>query len=148
MNHFHFAIASIVDANTGNGLVQHGSRIDYAAAASYGRRIRSKSILALLQQVKARLSAALASIRERQAEKRNLRRIAGLNDHMLEDIGISRGDVMALKMGLTDLRQLDAQRCSKHSMTRLQRSASTSDVGSKVGREAFNEAIFAKARCA
>ena len=99
MNYLQFAIASIVDANTGNGLVHGGSKIDYAAAASHGHEIRSKSIVALLGQVKLRLSSAIAAIRERQAQKRNVHRLAGLNDHILEDIGLSRGDVIALQLG-------------------------------------------------
>jgi len=148
MNYFQFAIASIVDANTGHGLVYNTDKIDYAAAASHGREIRSKSIVALLGQVKRRLSNAIASIRERQAQKRNLRRLAGLNDHILEDIGISRGDVIALQMGQIDLRQLEAQRFKKRSATRLHPAATTRSVGNTVRRNALNEAVFARAKCA
>ena len=148
MSYFQFAIASIVDANTGNGLVHSTNRIDYAAAASHGRAIRAKSIVALFGLVKRRLSNVIASIRERQAQKRNLRRLAGLNDHILEDIGISRGDVIALQMGQIDLQQLEAQRFKKRSATRLHPAATTRSVGNTVRRNALNEAVFARAKCA
>ena len=144
MNYFHFAIASLVDANTGHGLVHNTDKIDYAAAASHGREIRAKSVVALLGQVKRRLSKATASIRERHAQKRNLHRLARLNDHILEDIGISRSDVIALQMGQIDVRQLEARRVKNFSATRLLPAAITRSVGNTIRRNAFNEAIFAK----
>jgi len=148
MNYFQFAIASIVDANTGHGLVHNENKIDYAAAASHGRRIRAKSILALFAQVKHRLSQAIASIRERQAEKRKIRQLANLNDHILEDIGITRGDVIALQMGQIDTRQLEAQRSRKSAATHLQHGATVHRVGDTVRHNALNEAVFARAKCA
>ncbi|MCP4765477.1 MAG: DUF1127 domain-containing protein [Gammaproteobacteria bacterium] len=148
MNYFQFAIASIVDANTGNGLVHSNSNIDYAAAASHGRAIRSKSIVALLGQVKRRLSNAITSIHDHQAQKRNLRRLAGLNDHILEDIGFSRGDIIALQMGQIDLRQLEARRVKNRRATRLPPAATNRSVGNTIHRSAFNEAVFARAKCA
>ena len=148
MNYFQFAIASIVDANTGNGLVHSGNRIDYAAAASHGREIRSKSIVALFGLAKHRLSKAIASIRERQAGKRNLRRLAALNDHILEDIGISRGDVIALQMGQIDLRQLEARRVKNRSATRFHRARTIRSVENTIRHNALNEAVFARAKCA
>jgi len=148
MNYFQFAIASIVDANTGNGLVHSGNRIDYAATASHGREIRAKSIVALLGLVKRRLSKAVVSFRNRQAQKRNLRRLAGLNDYILEDIGLSRGDVIAAQMGQIDLQQLEAQRGKKRTATRLRPAATSRSVGNTIRRNALNEAAFVGAKCA
>ena len=148
MNYFHFAIASLVDANTGHGLVHNTDKIDYAAAASHGRQIRASSIVALPGQVKRRLSKAIASIRERHAQKRYLRRLAGLNDHILEDIGMSRGDVIALQLGQIDLRQLEVRRAKNRSASSLLPAAITGSVGNTIRRNAFNEAVFARAKCA
>ena len=148
MNYFHFAIASIVDANTGHGLVHNTDKIDYATAASHGREIRANSIAALLGHVKRRLSQAIVSIRERHAQKRNLHQLVRLNDHILEDIGISRGDVIGLQMGQIDLRQLEARRVKSRSATRLLPAAITRSVGNTIRRNAFNEAVFTRAKCA
>ncbi|MCP4332050.1 MAG: DUF1127 domain-containing protein [Gammaproteobacteria bacterium] len=148
MNYLQFAIASIVDTNTGHGLVHSDNKIDYAAAASRGHEIRSKSIVALLGQVKLRLSNAIAAICDRQRQKQNLRRLAGLNDHILEDIGISRGDVIAAQMGQIDLHQLQAQRAKNHTSTRFRRAATSRNVGDTIRRNAFNEAVFTRAKCA
>ena len=46
MKLFQFAVASIVDANTGNGLLHSGGRIDYTAAEHHGRAIRAKTVAA------------------------------------------------------------------------------------------------------
>jgi uncharacterized protein YjiS (DUF1127 family) len=149
MNTFQFAIASIVDANTGNGLVHNGGKIDYAAAASRGNRIRAKTIITLFGLASRRLSKAIASIRERRAEKRRISQLARLNDHILEDIGISRGDVVALRLGQIDFEQLETRRDQNRSAAaRLQPVATTRGIDNRVRRDAFNEAVFAKARCA
>jgi hypothetical protein len=132
MNSIQFAIASIVDANTGHGLVYRDNKIDYAAAASHGRRIRGKSIAALLGLVKRRLS----------------RHLSGLSDHMLDDIGISRGDVIAVQMGQFDLRDLEARHEKNRSATRLRAVSSTRKLASTTPRSAFDEAVFARAKCA
>jgi uncharacterized protein YjiS (DUF1127 family) len=146
MSYFQFAIASIVDANTGHGLVHSGGKIDYAAAASHGRKIRAKSIIALFEVVRGRLAKVIASMRERQQAKRNLRLLAGLNDHVLEDIGITRGDVIAAQLGQIDMRQLETRRSKNRSATQLQRAATSRVAG--IRRNALNEAVFAKAKCA
>ena len=148
MNYFQFAIASIVDANTGHGLLHNTDRIDYAAAANHGREIRAKSIMALLGQAKSRLSKTIASIRDRQVQRRNLHQLARLNDHILEDIGLSRSDVIALQMGQFDLSQLEARRAENCSTNGLQPAAITLNVGKTIRRNASNEAVFAKVKCA
>jgi uncharacterized protein YjiS (DUF1127 family) len=148
MNNFHFAIASIVDTTTGHGLLHNTDRIDYAAAANHGREIRAKSIVTLFGQVKSRLSKVIASIRDHQVQRRNLHHLARLNDHILEDIGISRGDVIALQMGQLDLRQLEARRAENRSTNGLQPAAISRSVGKTIRRNAINEAIFARAKCA
>jgi len=148
MSNFQFAIASILDAHTGHGLVHRDGRIDYAAAASHGRAIRSRTIVELFGLFTSRLGKTIASIRERQAEKRKVRQLARLNDHILADIGITRGDVIALQMGQVDIRQLEAQRSRKSAATYLQHSASTRRVGDTARRNALNEAVFARAKCA
>lgn len=148
MNHFHFAIASIVDANTGHGLLRNADKIDYAAAASHGREIRANSIVALLGQVKRQLSETLASFHERQAQKRNLHHLVKLNDHLLEDIGMSRGDVIALQAGQIDLPQLEARRIKNRESSPLLPAAITRSLGNRIRRNAFNEAVFARAKCA
>ena len=148
MSYFQFAIASIVDANTGHGLVHNSGKIDYAAAASHGSSIRSKSIVALFRKIRDQLSKAIATIRDRQAQKFKIRHLAGLNDHILEDIGITRGDVIALQLGQIDLQQLEVQRGKRRSTTHLHQATVTRNIGNKVRRNALNEAVFARAKCA
>jgi len=148
MNYFHFAIASIVDANTGHGLLHKTGRTDYAAAAQHGRKIRAKSIVTLFGQVKNRLSTAIASIRDHRVQRSDLHHLARLNDHILEDIGISRGDVIALQMGQLDLRELEARRAENHSPKSAQPAAITRCVGKTIPDNAINEAIFARVKCA
>jgi len=148
MSYIQFAIASIVDANTGHGLVYNGGKIDYAAAASRGRGIRARTIVALFGSIKHRLAKTIASIRENQVKKRNLRLLAGLDDHLLEDIGITRGEVIAVQMGQIDMRRLIARHSKNREATRLRPTATTRDIGNTVRRDALNEAVFARAKCA
>ena len=148
MNIIQFAVASIVDANTGHGLVHDAERSDSTPLANRGRLAGSGSAAALLRRVGAGLSALIASLRERRAQKQNLRRLAQLNDHLLEDIGLSRGDVIALQLGQVDVKQLEAKRYAKRTLNRVRGSGATSNVGKGIARNAFNEAVFARAKCA
>jgi uncharacterized protein YjiS (DUF1127 family) len=62
------------------------------------------------RQALARLGAVLAAWRERHARRRRIRRaafeLAGFNDHMLADIGITRLDIEAA-VGGVPLRERD-----------------------------------------
>ncbi len=65
-------------------------------------------------------------------KRRNLHHLARLNDHILEDIGISRGDVIALQMGQLDLPQLEARRAENRSTKSPQPAAITRSVGKTI----------------
>jgi hypothetical protein len=61
MNTLQFAVGSIVDANTGNGLVHYSSIRDNAALELHGRGIRAISIANLIAGIKTKLVAAINS---------------------------------------------------------------------------------------
>jgi uncharacterized protein YjiS (DUF1127 family) len=105
-------------------------------------------VAVLFGLIKGRLATAIASIRARHAEKRKIRSLAALNDHILEDIGITRGDVIALQLGQIDLQQLEAQRSVNRAATHTQQGAAIRHVGDTVQTNALNEAVFARAKCA
>lgn len=143
-----FAVASIVDANTGHGQSQHDGKIDYAAAAQRGRTIRSKSVIALYRLIKAQLGSAISHYRERATQRRQLVALKQLDDRMLKDIGLSRGDVIAVELGQVTLEQLDAQR-RKDYQNKLLDAAIAGRVGQQaVKLGAVNEAVYAEVKCA
>ena len=143
-----FGIASIVDANTGNGLTHNEGRIDYAAAAQHGRTIRAKSIIALYSLIKKRLGNAISSYRERASLRRQLVALAQLEDHLLKDIGLSRGDIFAVELGQMTLEQLDAQRRNNF-QDELPALTTVDKMGPQsLQLDAVNEAIYNEAKCA
>jgi uncharacterized protein YjiS (DUF1127 family) len=143
-----FGVASIVDANTGNGLVHNEGRIDYAAAAQHGRTIRAKSIIALYSLFKDKLGNAFSSYRERALKQRQLADLVQLDDHLLKDIGLSRGDVFAVQLGQVTLEQLKAQRRSS-SQDELPGLTTVDQIGQQsLHLEAVNEAVYNEAKCA
>ena len=148
MSLLQFAVASIVDANTGSALVRNGGRIDYAAAAQQGRSIRSKSIIALYSLIKDKLGSAISSYRERIQKRRQLVALAQLDDHLLKDIGLSRGDVIAVDIGQVTLEQLDAQRRNSY-RNQLSNMAIAGRIDQQtLNFDAVNEAVYDEARCA
>ena len=110
MSILQFAVASLVDANTGNGLVHHEGRINYAAAEQRGRVIRANSVKSLFAAIKTQAGTLLANYRERTRQRRELNALLQLNDYHLRDIGLTRGDLFAVEMGQVTLAQLDAHR--------------------------------------
>jgi uncharacterized protein YjiS (DUF1127 family) len=142
------AVASIVDANTGNGLAHNDGRIDYPAQAHHGRIIRGKSIVALYGQIKAQLSKAISSYREHVKQRRQLAVLGQLNDHLLRDIGLSRGDLIAAELGQVTLQQLDATRHNGKSKVLSDLSTAGRLGPQTLQLNAVNEAVYAEAKCA
>ena len=143
-----FAVASIVDANTGYGLAHHGGSIDYAAAAQHGRTIRAKSIVAVYKLIKDQLGNAISSYRARSRKSRQIAALVQLDDHLLKDIGLTRGDVFSVEMGLVTLEQLDAKRSNEY-QNKLLGVSTTAQVGQQTLQlDAVNEAVFAGKKCA
>ena len=143
-----FGVASIIDANTGNGLVHNEGRIDYAAAAQHGRTIRAKSIIALYSLIRKNLENAISRYRERANQRRQLVALAQLDDHLLKDIGLTRGDIIAVELGQMTLDQLDAQRRNNF-QDELPNLAIVDHIGQQsLELDAVNEAIYKEAKCA
>ena len=147
MSVLQFAVASLVDANTGNELVHRDGRIDYAAAAERGRVIRSNSVKSLFAAIKTQAGTLLANYRERARQRRELNALLRLNDYHLRDIGLTRGDLFAVEMGQVTLAELDSHRNKQHTD---ESGLSTVDQISLVSakQSAANEAFYDEAKCA
>ncbi len=138
-----FAVASLVDANTGGNLARHVNSSDIAAAEREAHAIRSRSIIALGQSIGSAIKRALAVYRERREAKRALDELLSLSDHHLEDIGLHRGDLIAVKLGVTSLEALNARREARRELTN-HASVTRIDERSVAG----NEADLVATRCA
>ncbi len=105
-----FAIASIVDANTGHGLEGQNLSVNYASEIHRGREIRSKSVLALFASIKHRIGQVISNYRVRAYNRRAINEISKLSDRLLGDIGIERYELAQLRAGLITLEELEASR--------------------------------------
>ncbi len=142
-----FAVASIVDANTDHGLIHTGSRIDYAAAERRGRSIRAKTVSAQLTRIKTLVTNSVSAYRERARQRRSLVALTRLNDHYLQDIGLSRGDLIAVRLGHVTLEQLNARRYNARREQSLDL-VSGDIVNLKQELGAVNAADYTEAKCA
>ncbi|MBT8435324.1 MAG: DUF1127 domain-containing protein [Gammaproteobacteria bacterium] len=106
MKSFQFAVASIIDANTGNGLAHSGGRIDYTAGERQGRRIRANTVAALISLIRGRISSAISNLGERASQRQALAQLSRLDDRLLRDIGLTRGDLVDVERGHTTLAEL------------------------------------------
>ena len=148
MKMFQFAIASIVDANTGNGLIHGSGNLDYAAAERNGRKIRARSIAALFAAIETGLSEVVASYRKNAKQRHNLRALMKLNDHLLDDIGLSRGDLHAVRLGAVTMEALNASyRAARRSSQAKQNEVSAS-TRLNLELDASNERFFDSRKCA
>jgi uncharacterized protein YjiS (DUF1127 family) len=147
MKSFHFAIASIVDANTGFGFEQGSERIDYAAAEHRARKIRSHSFTTFLGRISQGITTRFAEFRRYLEYRSGVNQLAALGDHILEDIGVSRGDVIALQLNQIDATELEARRVANQSAIWVQLSKPHHQTRLNE-RHAVNDAIFASTKCA
>jgi uncharacterized protein YjiS (DUF1127 family) len=148
MKLLNYAIASIVDVNTGNGLPLATGHCEKSTVAQGPQRTRASKLANYLQRVRAGISVARIVLRKRRALKRSLQPLSQLSDHLLEDIGLSRAEVLAAESGQIDLAELEARRMENRGNKRINLRQITSTGENRETRNAFNEAIFARAKCA
>ena len=110
MKLFEFAIASIVDANTGHGLEGKNLSDDDSAEIYTAHEIRAKTILAWFASIKHRIGQVISNYHVRANNRRAINEISKLSDRLLGDIGIERYELAQLRAGLITLEELDASR--------------------------------------
>ena len=145
MKFIQFAVASIVDANTGYGYSQVSAYPDYAAAESRGRAIRARSVVEFLEALGQRVENVYAKLKLQAQQRRELAELNRLNDRLLRDIGLSRADLFAVEMGSTTLEHLYAERRSRLDSEAV---SVVSKLPMKPRAEASNQDYFAEAKCA
>ncbi len=138
-----FAVASLVDANTGGNYARHVSSFDTADAERHAREIRSRSVIAVARSLGESLKGIFADYRERREAKRALDSLLRLSDHDLDDIGLHRGNLVAVKLGATTLDALNAEREARRNISNAA-SVERIDESALAG----NDADLAAARCA
>ena len=148
MKSIQFAIASIVDANTGHGLPQNTREIDYQAVSHRAHVIRSRSFTHSLARIGKTLVDGLKAYYSGREQRRSIDSLSRLNDHMLDDIGLVRGDIIAVQAGQISLAQLEAQRTTERGNAILYSPGTSAVALSPVTTNAANEALYAEAKCA
>jgi uncharacterized protein YjiS (DUF1127 family) len=147
MKHLHFAIASIVDANTGFGL-SHGGKVDYEAGKKVARELRSSSVHGLFGAIGGIVRDAVTARREKARQRRALEELSNLSDHYLDDIGLTRGDIAAVRLGRTSLEALDSNRRARLAVAPLDFIDTETVDDSTREAEAVNEAEYGASKCA
>jgi len=148
MKHLPFAIVSIVDANTGFGLSHGVGKIDHCAAKRHAHAIRAKSIIALFAAIKQRISVAVEAYKERAQARRDLLTMLNLSDHMLKDIGLTRGDLASVQYGAVTLKQQDAERKASRQVADQHVYSFTRVEKANQAQEAVNQELYTEAKCA
>ncbi len=143
-----FAIESIIDAHPSQSLIDNTGRIDYVAAERRGRVLRAHSASTLISKGKSLLDKAISAYRERTRHAKALKALAPLSDHLLRDIGISRGDLMALKDGQIKLDELGARRYVERSENTPAQTKSARTDPQVQEISPANEASYLTAKCA
>ncbi|RLA13123.1 MAG: hypothetical protein DRQ59_06035 [Gammaproteobacteria bacterium] len=150
MKFLNLAVASIVDANTGNGinrqyLDQFGS--DQSAHERHGREIRSRSFLDLVAKIMASVQKYIEDSKAEAGRRQAIKDLSQMNDRSLKDIGLSRDDLYDIKHGSTSLEALNARR--NRSADSLRLNHTSSKISSSVrGIESANQAQYETKKCA
>ncbi len=146
MKLFQFAVASIVDANTGYGYAHNLDKIDYNAEIQNSRNIRSQSIAVLLRSFGQWIAASVEAYKIQLQQRRNLRRLYQLDDHLLKDIGLTSEDLNSVASGRVSFDQLNAKH--PHDLLTEGKRAEVRTIA--VGQElpAANQDSFSEIKCA
>ena len=144
MKLINFAIASIVDANTGYRQLANGGSIDAGYAGPRRRETRSHSVSTLFGRLRNGLAGLVESGRSKAEQRRQLAELLALSDRSLRDIGLHRGDIHAVASGQISFADLRATR--RQGAGRDLRSAATGCL--QLPRSAANDSGLGKASCA
>ncbi len=112
MKLFSFAIASIVHANTGNGVNRHfvenfGSK--NSSYVQFGREIRAKFVLDIVGKIKNALIQYIRDSKAKARERRGVEEVSQMSATMLKDVGLTQNDADDLRLGLISLDNLNAR---------------------------------------
>ena len=143
-----FGVASIVDANTGNGLVHSGGRIDYAAAEHRGRAIRAKTVTTLISLIKTHINNAISTYKARARQRRGLSELSRLDDRLLKDIGFTRGDLVTVELGHTTLAELSPLHRADRVTGTLNLTVPNQTIDPDQEIDAVNETYYVEPKCA
>jgi uncharacterized protein YjiS (DUF1127 family) len=150
MNLFNLAVASIVDANTGNGLNrqfidQYGS--SYSTHEKQARVIRSRSFLSVITNIGTSVRKYIEDSKAEARRRRATKDLFQMNSRLLKDIGLSRDDLRELNLGSTSLETLNARRNFGTDKARLaQASGQVSSNIRSIG--SANQAQYETKKCA
>ncbi len=144
MNSFYFAVASIVDANT--HYLDDRAALEPALARAH--QIRSQSLLDFIRQLKTALSERIASARAAAEDRRQLRDLKRLDDRQLRDIGLHRGDLSAIELGLIELQDLAREQREKNRRIVAVAEPLATTARSGPGIAAANDSGLQDTRCA
>ena len=153
MKTLNLAIASLVDANTGNGVNRRFIEQFASVSSDYeqrGREIRAKSILAALAKIKASFKQYIEDSRVRAKDKADTRAVLEMGDHQLNDLGLNRADLYDLRAGQITLGALEGRR----ELNRIQASgnlrneASNSVEDTVRNIESANQENYGSKKCA
>lgn len=150
MKYLNFAVASIVDANTGHGLNRHymdqfGS--NYSTDEKQARSIRSRSFLNLLGAIKASVQNFIEDSKTEARNHQATKDLFQLDDRLLRDIGLSRDDLYELRLGSNSFEALNARRKQGKGQIKL-RQTSGKVSNSLRGVESANQEKFEIKKCA
>ena len=147
MNMFQFAVASIVDVNTGNGLLHGGSQARTGESLAGTRYPAGKGFTDRFHAVGRRIVAWLESYRQKASLRRDIQALLHMSDRQLDDIGLHRADLEAVAAGFMTLAELEAEREQRRGGLGHNLAAAT--LTRPAARlEASNDRYFAAAECA
>ncbi len=150
MKFLNLAVASIVDANTGNGISrqyidQFGS--NHSAHERHGREIRSRSFLDLVAKIMASVQKYIEDSKAEARRRQAIKDLSQMDNRFLKDIGLSQDDLYDIELGLTDLEALNARRNRGADSLRLNQTSGK--ISSSVRNiESANQAQYETKKCA
>ncbi len=144
MNLINFAIASIVDANTGYRQLTSGGSIDTGYAGPRLRETRAHPESTLVSRLRNGIADLIERSRVKAEQRRQLAELQALSDRNLRDIGLHRGDIHAVASGQISLADLRATR--RQDFERDLRAAATGCL--ELPQAAANDSGLSKVSCA
>jgi len=138
MKLLNFAIASMVDANTGNGVNRDFGTQFQTKDSNYeqiGGKLHATSFASVPGEIKNTFKLLIENYKTRAREIRDTKKIAQLSSHMLNDIGLTFEDLQDLESGRITLHTLSRRRNQHH------KAAITNDLLCQTSNQVYSDVL-------
>lgn len=125
-----------------------GAAVPPTVHDQHDRKHGASPLVAAIEAITRRIHAGIELYRQHAARRMSLRQLQYLDERLLRDVGLTRGDMIDLRLGVITPNGLDARRESRGRIHSLESVTNLATAQAKHWNELAKKSTATAARCA